>query len=95
MENNGNLLTMRKKNFYYQVRCEGGEFFNLPPKFNCEWSTNCRRFRRYNTAYDFCRKLKSQNLEPYIEKWMVISKRSPKYSESGTHRVVTFYPNYD
>jgi hypothetical protein len=94
MENNGNLLTMRKRNFYYEVRCEGGEFFDLPPKFNYERSANFRRFRRYNAAHDFCKELKSRGLEPYIEKWIKLSKRSPKYSESGTHRVVTFYPNY-
>ena len=89
------LGLMRKRNFWYEVRCEGGEFFDLPPKFNCEWSTNYRRFRRFNTAHDFCRELKSRGLEPYIEKWIKLSKRSPKYSESGTYRVITFLPNYD
>jgi hypothetical protein len=86
---------MRKRNYYYKVRCEGGEFFDLPPKFNCERSANYMWFRRYNTAHDFCRELKSRGLEPYIEKWIKLSKCSPKYSESRTHRVITFLPNYD
>jgi hypothetical protein len=83
-----------KKTFIIKsdVRVENFSIFH--PNLIMKGQPIVRRFRRYNTAHDFCRKLKSQNLEPYIEKWMVISKRSPKYSESGTHRVVTFYPNY-
>jgi len=86
---------MHKRNYYYEVRCEGGEFFDISPKYNFERSANYRWFRRYNTAHDFCRELKSLGLEPYIEKWIKLSKRSPKYSKPGTHRVITFLPNYD
>lgn len=91
---------MRKRNFYYVVRCEGGEFFDLPPsyldmKYGGSTSANFKWFRRYNAAHYFCKELKSRGLEPYIEKWIKLSKRSPKYSEHGTHRVVTFLPNYD
>ena len=81
---------MRKRNFYYEVRCEGGEFFDLPPKYNFEGYANFRWFRRYNAAYNFCRELKSRGLKPYIEKWTRLSKRSPKYSGPNSHRVITF-----
>ena len=86
---------MRKRNYYYEVRCEGGEFFDIPPKYKCKGSANFRWFRRYNAAHDFCKELKSRGLKPYIEKWIKLSKRSPKYSNHGTHRVITFLPNYD